>query len=82
MKTLSLAPGFVRDHDERDLPCGTIEYRNNRAFVTASEADFRELLDDAEHYAHTNGPDCIDIGLKSSARAVRNALRKHFQEAH
>lgn len=64
---------FWSDHEDRDLPTPQPTHRDGskvRIPLFGSETD--ELLADAEHYAHRDGPG--DIGLKSSARATVKAI--------
>lgn len=68
---------FALDHDERDLPLPEIvRATKSHWFVRADDPALRELLDDAEHYAHPYGPDGEGLGgLRSSAKATVRAIR-------
>ena len=66
---------FWSDHEDRDLPTPPPTHRHGAHIVIplyGAETD--ELLADAEHYAHRDGPG--SIGLKSSARATVKAIKE------
>lgn len=77
MKTIKLPPAFYDDHDERDLPTPEdVGNAKSYVLVRADDPALRELLDDAEHYAHPYGPDGEGLGgLRSSAKATVRAIR-------
>lgn len=81
MITALLPPAFRTDRIERDLPVGEVVKAMPGGMLLSQmpEADAREYLNDAEHYAHRDGPDC-DIGLKASARATVKRLRAALGE--
>lgn len=75
---------FWADHEERDLPAGTLVKRTGSrgpygqggyAHVEMTDEERDEVLNDAEHYAHPSGPDCCPPGLISSAKATVLALQ-------
>lgn len=76
MISVPLPPAFRIDREERALPVGEVVsvLPGGLLLVQMPEADAREYLNDAEHYAHRDGPDC-GIGLKTSARASAKRLR-------
>lgn len=77
MKTIKLPPAFYDDHDERDFPTPEdVGNAKSYVLVRADDPALRELLDDAEHYAHPYGPDGEGLGgLRSSAKATVRAIR-------
>jgi hypothetical protein len=77
VKTIKLPPAFYDDHDERDLPTPEdVGNAKSYVLVRADDPALRELLDDAEHYAHPYGPDGEGLGgLRSSAKATVRAIR-------
>jgi hypothetical protein len=75
MRLITIPPSFYDDHIERDLPAPPIIRQvRGRYEIDADHADAAELLDDARHYASPNGPDCITLGLRMSARATVKAM--------
>ena len=74
---VDLPPVFYDDHVARELPAGR-ELKRTKRLVTVqlSLADFDELMNDAEHYAHADGPSGYDgeTGLRASARATIKRL--------
>ena len=76
MKTIKLPPAFYDDHDERDLHTPEdVGNAKSYVLVRADDTALRELLDDAEHYAHPYGPDGEGLGgLRSSAKATVRAI--------
>jgi hypothetical protein len=77
VKTIKLPPAFYDDHDERGLPTPEdVGNAKSYVLVRADDPALRELLDDAEHYAHPYGPDGEGLGgLRSSAKATVRAIR-------
>lgn len=69
---------FYRDHSDRELPTPrAIRQTARHVYVSITDPTLPELLADAEHYAHPDGP-CQDreyMGLKASARATVARLR-------
>lgn len=91
---IRIPPTFLADHHERDLPTPHVIRQNARsAYIDHADPNLAELLDDARHYAHPNGPDsdyCIRV-LKPAAKALLQAvgyaadrlqLEGHGQIAH
>lgn len=65
---------FFSDHEARGLPTPSIVRREGRRLVIPLNGDeTNELLADAQHYAHPDGP-FESIALKSSARATSKAI--------
>ena len=81
MVRVILPPIFRQDRAERDLPVGekVESKRGGLVLVEISEADAREYLNDAEHYADANGPD-VSLALKVSARATVTRLRQALNQ--
>jgi len=81
MSTLFRIPTvFFTDHSERDLPTPTVHGTKAGGYlIRLDDPATAELLDDAEHYADPYGPDG-GLGLRSSARATANAIRKAMQQ--
>jgi hypothetical protein len=72
-QTVSVPLVFWSDHEDRDLPTPTPTRRDGaKVVIPLYGAETDELLADAEHYAHKDGPG--SIGLKSSARATVKAI--------
>lgn len=54
---IDLPPRFYDDHCERDLPSGFVIRRSkNSVTVRCDEPTLAEILSDAKHYAHRDGP--------------------------
>lgn len=71
-----LPPSFFDDHCERDLPTPkVVAPRGVSYWVSIKDPALTELLSDAEHYAHRDGPDGISSDLKKSAVTTRNRIR-------
>lgn len=65
---------FWSDHEDRDLPTPQPTHRYGaHVVIPLYGAETDELLSDAEHYAHRDGPG--SVGLKSSARATVKAIK-------
>lgn len=64
---------FFDDHAERDLPTPAV-LRETKRTVTISldDPNTPELIDDAQHYAHPDGPDLCN--LAASAKALLRAI--------
>lgn len=74
MRVIAVPPAFYDDHIERDLPASpVIRTVRGRYEIDADHPDFAELLDDAQHYAHPNGPDEVSRGLVRSAKLLVEA---------
>jgi hypothetical protein len=75
-QTIKIPDRFYIDHMERALPTpedvGTFK---NHALIRADDPCIRELLSDAEHYAHPSGPDAAPRGVIASAKATVRAIR-------
>lgn len=67
---------FYRDHVERDLPAPPIlaNIGKHHIQIDACHWDFDELVNDAKHYAHLNGPDCCPEVVRA-AKAMLQCLR-------
>jgi hypothetical protein len=66
---------FLVDHRERALPTPAVLRENKKhAWIAGNDPALGELVDDARHYAHANGPDQCPTGLITSARALLRAL--------
>lgn len=71
-----IPPCFYNDHAERDLPTPAIvRTHGTNYWISVTDPDTPELLDDASHYAHPDGPDMISIGLRRSASVTRDRLK-------
>lgn len=71
---------FHTDRHERDLPVGeTIRATSRGVTIRIPVEDARDYLNDAEHYADSDGPDMCDPGVKASARATLAPLRTAIQ---
>jgi hypothetical protein len=79
MARISLPRKFYFDHSERDLPTPEM-VQSNKAAIIVDDADpaLPDLLEDAEYYA-SDAMDQLPPGLKSSAKATVNAIRKSMQ---
>lgn len=79
MNEIWLPPRFYQDHEDRDLPSGTVLRRTARkVLVRCSDEELAEIEDDAKYYADANGPDGEGLeGLKRSAKATIEAIKKH-----
>jgi hypothetical protein len=77
MKTISLPRLFYWDHLERDLPTPEM-VQSNKAHIIVNRDDpaMNDLLEDAEFYA-SDAMDQLPPGLKSSAKATVNAIKKY-----
>lgn len=74
--TVAIPRAFYDDHTGRELLTPPAIRTTRRHYVISLYGVATdELLDDADHYAHPDGPDMIDIGLKASARATAKAIR-------
>ena len=75
-KKIRVPAYFYADHLDRalDTPMDLGKCRSH-AVVSADDPHLAELLDDAEHYAHPNGPDACGRGLVMSAKATVRAIR-------
>lgn len=75
---ITLPVRFYTDHEERELPTPRVLHRTKKyVWVSSVDPACPELLADAEHYAHPDGP-CQDreyMGLKVSARVTASRLR-------
>lgn len=66
---------FYDDREQRELPCPSIFKATARHYVIPTDAwCSKDFLDDAEHYAHRDGPTEISPGLRAAARATVRAL--------
>lgn len=77
MNLIRLPQKFFTDHWERALPTPeVVRETKSHVFVRADDPALPELLNDAEYYAHPNGPDADWLGgLKASARATVRAIK-------
>lgn len=67
---------FYVDHLERGLPTPADHGNADRyAVIYANDPATRELLGDAEYYAHPCGPDAAPRGIVMSAKATVRAIR-------
>jgi hypothetical protein len=77
--TVDLPERFYDDHVARDLP-GGVRVRDLKGYrrVKLNRAEYDEMLSDARHYAHANGPRDFEgaSGLVSSARGAVKRLEK------
>lgn len=75
---ISLPSRFFDDHDERELPTPRVIKRTTRLVqVRLDDPALPELLADALHYAHPDGPgeDMPEYrGLKRSAKVTADTL--------
>lgn len=78
--TIKVPKQFWDDHLQRDLAMDTYEVRELKwhFVLTLSDRDLIDLMDDAHHYATEDGLDFELMGLKSSARATFNAIKKQI----
>jgi hypothetical protein len=79
MARISLPRKFYWDHFERDLPTPEM-VQSTKTSILVEDADpaLTDLLEDAEYYA-SDAMDQLPPGLKSSAKATVNAIRKSMQ---
>ena len=67
---------FFRDHDERALATPVVVKGNTKyLWIDRHDPALGELIDDAKHYAHANGPDMCPRGLVMSAKALLDTLQ-------
>lgn len=75
-KSYKLPPTFYWDHVTRELPAGTLIRETARqVIVELTEAEYDEILSDAEFYLDSRYGPQIDPGLRASARATAKRLR-------
>jgi hypothetical protein len=66
---------FFDDHAERELPTPVVvRETKTHYYIAKDDPAVGELLDDARHYAHVDGPDMCPPGLIPAARALIRAL--------
>lgn len=66
---------FLEDHRDRGLDTPTVLRETKKhAWIAKSDPALRELVSDARHYAHADGPDQCPAGIITSARALLRAL--------
>lgn len=66
---------FFDDHAERELPTPEIVGRSlGRYVIRRDDPALPELINDAEYYAHPDGPDEAPRGLKRAAQNLLDAL--------
>ncbi len=71
-----LPPRFWDDHADRDLPTPkAVKMRGTSYWAAINDPSLPELLADAEHYAHRDGPSEIGSALKKSAITTRNRIK-------
>jgi hypothetical protein len=74
--TIRIPERFYTDHLERDLDAPDDIGEDKRyAIVRSDDPALPELLNDAEFYAHPNGPDAAPKGVTMSAKATVRAIR-------
>jgi hypothetical protein len=72
-----LPAAFFNDHAERELPTPKVLRENSRhVWVRSYDPALVELLNDARHYAHRDGPDECPRGLISSAKATVQTIER------
>lgn len=78
--TIKVPKAFWDDHLQRECVDDTYEVRELKwhFVLTLSERDLLDLYQDAWFYASESDLDFELMGLKSSARATRNAIAKQF----
>jgi hypothetical protein len=77
---LRLPRKFYEDHEERDLPSGTVLSRTQkRVLIEADQDTVDEILSDAKYYSNEWGPDCIERSLKVSALNTVKAILKQIK---
>ena len=76
VKKIRVPSYFYTDHLDRalDTPADLGKCKTH-AVVSSDDPHLRELLDDAEFYAHPSGPDACGKGLIMSAKATVRAIR-------
>lgn len=81
--TIKVPKQFWHDHVDRDCVDDAYEVRELKwhFVLTLSDRDLCDLLDDSHHYATEDGLDFELMGLKSSARATYNAIKKQVGDA-
>lgn len=73
---IRIPKAFYDDRMQRELPCPAIFKTTRSHYVIPLDAlASKDFLDDADYYAHRDGPDEVAVGLKSSARATARAIR-------
>lgn len=73
---VKIPKAFYNDRLERELPCPVIIQETGSHYTISLDSTCTDFLDDADYYAHRDGPDEVSIGLKSSARATAKAIRR------
>lgn len=69
---------FYADHMDRSLPTPKeVRGTTRHVWVSCDDPALAELLDDARHYAHPNGPDNCSPGLIASAKATVAAIESN-----
>jgi hypothetical protein len=78
---ICLPSRFYDDHAERALPTPRAIKRTSRqVHVSSKDPALPELLADALHYSHPDGPTAGDpayVGLRRSAKATADTLKAH-----
>lgn len=71
---------FYDDHvDVGDLPAPPVLRATSRHYwIDLDHPDARELIDDAEFYLDSHGPDLAPAGVVSGARGLLNAIRRQL----
>jgi hypothetical protein len=68
---------FFVDHAERELPTPIILRETPRhVWIDTDDPAFAELMDDAKHYAHRDGPDQCPPGIITGAKALLKTVAK------
>lgn len=75
--TVKVPARFYNDHEERELPSGTvIKGNSHRITVELDKEELHELLSDARYYSDPHGP-YVDAALRRSAQRTVKILEAH-----